>query len=103
MNRVQTASPPLYLQQRRARLRGRPSGLKGRSAIAARRTCGPPLTPEPLRPLIEQRHGQAHGAARQAARRSTEKSLQTSLYGSRGLPVVCNPLAAWGFCVSGGR
>ena len=86
MNRVQTASPPLYLQPRRARLRGRPSGLKGRSAIAARRTCGPPLTPEPLRPLIEQRHGQTHGAARQATRRSTEKSLQTSLYGSRGLP-----------------
>jgi hypothetical protein len=90
MNRVQTASPPLYLQPRRARLRGRPSGLKGRSAIAARRTRGPPLTPEPLQPLIEQRHGQAHGAARQAAGRSTEKSLQTSLYGSRGLPSSAN-------------
>jgi hypothetical protein len=48
------------------RLRGRPSGLNGRCRIAARRAHGPPLTPEPLRPLTEQRHGQAHGAARQA-------------------------------------
>jgi hypothetical protein len=48
--------------ERRARLRCRPSGLKGRSpAIAARRAYGPPLTPEPLRPLTAQRHGQAHG------------------------------------------
>jgi hypothetical protein len=39
-------------------IRGRPSGLKGRSAIAARR---PPaaLTPEPLRPLAGRQHGQA--------------------------------------------
>jgi hypothetical protein len=28
-----------------------PSGFKGRNAIAARRASGPPLTPEPLRPL----------------------------------------------------
>ena len=32
------------------RLRGRPSGLKGGAAIAARRAHGPPLTPLPLRP-----------------------------------------------------
>jgi hypothetical protein len=42
--------------------------------------------PRPLRPLIEQRSGQAHGAARPNARRSTNRSLQTSLYGFRGLP-----------------
>ena len=38
MNRVQTASPPLYLQPRRARLRGRPSGLMRTGGSVIRQT-----------------------------------------------------------------
>jgi hypothetical protein len=85
MNPMEAASPPLILSDpRRARLRARPSALKGRFAIAARRTCGPPLTAEPLRPLIEQRHGQHQRAARPNARRSSE-SLQIKSLRFRGI------------------
>jgi hypothetical protein len=56
MNPMEAASPPLIpLDTRRARLRGRPSGLKGRYGDRWRRACCPPLTPEPLRPLTTQR------------------------------------------------
>jgi hypothetical protein len=37
-----------------------PPASRVATAIATRRTYGPPLTPEPLRPLTAQRHGQAH-------------------------------------------
>ncbi len=55
--------------KRRARLRGRPSGLKGRCRDRCATGLGPPLTPEPLRPLTAQWHGQAQGPARLDARR----------------------------------
>ena len=67
MNPVEAASPPLFAPpRRRARLRARPSGLKGRCRDRCATGHSPPLTPEPLRPLTEQRHGQAQGAARRA-------------------------------------
>ena len=91
MNRVQAASPPLSpLDRRRARLRARPSGLKGR--CRDRCTTG-------LRPALDPGASTAphHAAARAAAgqlpaRRAAPstktkiKSLQPSLYGFRGLP-----------------
>jgi hypothetical protein len=67
MNPVEAASPPQSpLGPRRATLRARPSGLKGRCRDRCATGHSPPLTPEPLRPLTEQRHGQAQGAARRA-------------------------------------
>jgi hypothetical protein len=39
--------------------RAAPPASRVAVAIAARRACGPPLTPESLRPLTAQRHGQA--------------------------------------------
>jgi len=41
------------------RYRAAPPASRVAVAIAARRACGPPLTPESLRPLTAQRHGQA--------------------------------------------
>jgi hypothetical protein len=64
MNHIEAAWPPLSpLSRRRARLRGRPSGLKGRYRDRCA-TGGPPLTPESLRPPTRQRTGQPQGAAR---------------------------------------
>ena len=39
--------------------RAAPPASRVAVAIAAQRACGPPLTPESLRPLTAQRHGQA--------------------------------------------
>jgi hypothetical protein len=89
MNPMEAASPPLIPSDpRRARLRGRPSGLKGRFAIATRQTCGPPLTPEPLRPLTEQRHGQHQRRCPPERAALTQNPYKSSLYGSRGLPAL---------------
>jgi hypothetical protein len=83
---LEAASPPLSPSSRAApRYGAAPPASRVATAIAARRAYGPPLTPEPLRPLTQQRHGQAHSAARKLARRFP-KSLQPSLYGFRGLP-----------------
>jgi hypothetical protein len=77
--------------KRRARLRGRPSGLKGR--YRDRYATGPRPALDPGASAAPHRAAARVGAgapARRTARRSTAlikiKSLQTSLYGSRGLP-----------------
>jgi hypothetical protein len=77
--------------QRRARLQAAPPASRVATAIAARRAYGPPLTPQPLRPLTAQRHGQAHSpcppephGARLISRSNPYKQ---SLYGLRGLPL----------------
>jgi hypothetical protein len=77
--------------QRRARLQAAPPASRVATAIAARRAYGPPLTPQPLRPLTAQRHGQAHSpcppephGARLISRSNPYKQ---SLYGLRGLPI----------------
>jgi hypothetical protein len=82
----------VHIRPRRARLRGRPSGLKGRSAIA---------TATGLRPALDPGASAApsHAAAQagpaalpaRAARRSTTRTqdpYKSSLYGLRGLPSV---------------
>jgi hypothetical protein len=68
-----------------------PPASRVANALAARRACGPPLTPEPLRPLTRKRCGQGgalpatlRGAQHQQSRSNPYKS---SLYGFRGLPV----------------
>jgi hypothetical protein len=70
--------------ERRARLRGRPSGLKGRCRDRYATGHGPPLTPEPLRPLTAQRHGQAQSPCppdRHGARLSSRPNpYKRSLY-----------------------
>jgi hypothetical protein len=74
------------------RLRAVPPASRAATAIATRRAHGPPLTPEPLRPLTGQRRGQhPEGPLRRQARGARHyttkiKSLQPSLYGFRGLP-----------------
>jgi hypothetical protein len=68
------------------RLRGPPSSIKGRFAIAARRTSAA-LTLEPLRPPSGSSVGKAKGPARPSVRTSRHVVLQDrSLYGYRGLP-----------------
>ena len=70
------------------RLRGRPSGLKGRCAIAARRPAAaldPGASTAPDRPTA----GAGQGACHLGARRSTSDHKITSigsLYGFRGCP-----------------
>ena len=72
------------------RLRGRPSGLKGRCAIAARRPAAalaPGASTAPDRPTA----GAGQGACHLGARRSTSDHKITSigsLYGFRGCPGV---------------
>ncbi len=44
--------------ERRAGYGAAPPASRVATAIAARRACGPPLTPEPLRPLTAQCQGQ---------------------------------------------
>jgi hypothetical protein len=68
-----------------------PPASRVANALAARRACGPPLTPEPLRPLTRKRCGQGgalpatlRGAQHQQSRSNPYKS---SLYGFRGLPM----------------
>jgi hypothetical protein len=71
-----------------ARLRGRPSSLKGRFALAARR---PPAALDPgasAAPNGKVTAGRLCLAAPDA-RRPTRKSAKRSLYGLRGLPVGC--------------
>ena len=92
------AVPPA---ERRGRMRGRPSGLKGASAIAAHGPAGPPLTPEPLRPLNAQpaRAGARPLPAGRAAlepRQSRSNPYKPSLYGFRGLPPGMSGDAACG-------
>jgi hypothetical protein len=57
------------------RLRGRPSGIKGRCATA----CGPPLTPEPLRPPDRPTAGAGQGACPRGARRSLGSVLRQGI------------------------
>ena len=79
--------------ERRARLRGRSSGLKGRyhdrCATGLRPSLDPGASTAPHRAAT--RAG-ARAPARRTARRSTArikiKPLQTSLYGFRGLPYI---------------
>ena len=54
------------LQPRRARLRGRPSGLKGRYRDRSATDLQPALAPGASAAPKQQRHGQAQGAARPA-------------------------------------
>ena len=62
MNPIEAASPPLSSPLSAAPGYGAvPPASRVAATIAARRAYGPPLTPEPLRPLSAQRHGQAHG------------------------------------------
>jgi hypothetical protein len=60
MTQSEAAAPPL--SSRLSAVRGygaAPPASRVATAIATRRVCRPPLTPEPLRPLTAQRHGQA--------------------------------------------
>ncbi len=87
----ETASPPLSCPPSAAAGYGAaPPASRVATAIATRRAYGPPLTPEPLRPLPAQRHGQEQQPCPPDPPRRPApikiKSLQTSLYGYRGLP-----------------
>lgn len=79
----------VHIRPRRARLRGRPSSLKGRYAIATRRAYGPPLTPEPLRPPSRAaRPGKDQRPCPPEHAALNQDPYKSSLYGSRGLPGV---------------
>ena len=90
MNRVKAASRRCLLLYDAAPGYGPvPPASRVAIAIAQRRACGPPVTPEPLRPLNQQRHRAGAGRCPPGARRRTQtkiKSLQPSLYGFTGLP-----------------
>jgi hypothetical protein len=85
---MEAASPPLSFLVSAGRGYGAaPPGSRA-LRVATRRAYGPPLTPEPLRPLTAQRHGQEQSPARPNARRSQPRPTKQSLYGSRGLPYL---------------
>ena len=90
LNRPHSSRHPL----RRAQLYAAPGygaappASRVAAAIATRPTCGPPLTltPEPLRLLTQQRHGQAHDGDAPGATLQ-DQIPGTSLDGLGGLPV----------------
>ena len=99
MNPVEAASPPQSpLGPRRATLRARPSGLKGRCRDRCATDLQPALDPGASTAPQHAAARAGAGAARRA--RGTEhktkiKSLQPSLYGFRGLPMTRNPPIRW--------
>ena len=88
--------------QRRARLQAAPPASRVATAIAARRAYGPPLTPQPLRPLTAQsaRAGAQPLPAR-TARRSAHikiKPLQTKSLRFEGIatrPAATRGVTPW--------
>jgi hypothetical protein len=93
MNQAEAASPPLSpLDPRRARLRTRPSGLKGRCRDRGATGLRPAL--DPGASTAPQRAGARAGAeplpagARGARLISRSNPYKQSLYGFRGLPPV---------------
>jgi hypothetical protein len=90
MNPMEAASPLIPLDTRRARLRGRPSGLKGRYRDRCATGLLPALDPgasaAPDHAAVTGRHTAL--PAQRAARtpQIKIKTLQPSLYGLRGLP-----------------
>jgi hypothetical protein len=93
MNPIEAASPPLTpLGLRRARLRARPSGLKGRyhdrHATGLRPALDPGASTGPNHAAVTGRRTAL--PAQRAAQTTTNqiKSLQPSLYGFRGLPLL---------------
>ena len=91
MNPVEAASPPLSFPVSAVPGYGAaPPASRVAIAIATRRACGPPLTPEPLRPLTAQWHGQAQSPCppNRTALNTDQDQIPTtqSLYGFRGLP-----------------
>jgi hypothetical protein len=91
MNHIEAAWPPLSpLSRRRARLRGRPSGLKGRYRDRCATGPRPALDPGVSTAPNQAAYGAAAGRCPPTARRRPPttkiKSLQPSLYSFRGLP-----------------
>lgn len=87
--KCQRRRPPLSTPDRAARDYG---AAPPASRVAPRSLrdgpTGPPLTPEPLRPLTRSGTGRTSSPARPAARRrhNVTRSLQINLYGFRGWP-----------------
>ena len=87
MNPMAAASPPLIPSDpRRARLRGHPSGLKGRCAITTVTDLRPALDPGASAAPHPQRHGQHQRRCPPERAALTQNPYKSSLYGSRGLP-----------------
>src|SRR5881392_2859106 len=92
---MEAASPPLT-PRRGATAAGygaAPPASRVATAIATRRPCGPPLTPEPLRPLTRSGTGQGQQPLpTEEPRRSTaphsSKSLQTKSLQFQGIATV---------------
>ena len=88
MNPMAAASPPLIPSDpRRARLRGHPSGLKGRCAITTVTDLRPALDPGASAAPHPQRHGQHQRRCPPERAALTQNPYKSSLYGSGGLPV----------------
>ena len=88
MKQVKAASPPpVLLDSRRARLRGRPSGLKGRGrdryATDLRSALDPGASTAPDPAAVR---GSATALPRQARGATRSDPYKSSLYGFRGLP-----------------
>jgi hypothetical protein len=93
MNPVEGGSPPLFAPpRRRARLRARPSALKGRCRDRCATDLRPALDPgastAPHRAAPRAAAGQLPAGRAAPSTNTKIKSLQPSLYGYRGLPPV---------------
>jgi len=97
MNPMAAASPPLIPSDpRRARLRGHPSGLKGRCAITTVTDLRPALDPGASAAPHPQRHGQHQRRCPPERAALTQNPYKSSLYGSGGLPQPpLDKLRAW--------
>jgi hypothetical protein len=84
------AGSALPLDRRRARLRARPSGLKGRCRDRRATGLRPALNPGASTALNAPWHGQTQGAARRARgadpKQPRSNPYNQSLYDFRGLP-----------------
>ena len=93
MNPMAAASPPLIPSDpRRARLRGHPSGLKGRCAITTVTDLRPALDPGASAAPHAQRHGQHQRRCPPERAALTQNPYKSSLYGSGGLPQRHTPV-----------
>src|SRR6516165_1053114 len=88
---MEAASPPLSFPVSPGRGYGAAPPASRALRVAARRACGPLLTPEPLRPLTAQRHGQEQSPCPPNRAALTTRSLQTKSLRFQGIATLHTP------------
>jgi len=88
MTKKEAASPPLSFPVSAGRGYGAAPPASRALRVAMRRAYGPPLTPEPLRPLTAQRHGQEQSPCPPKRPALTTRSHQTRSLRFQGIATL---------------